>query len=161
MGLRVLRPKWSHLIDPGDKLGDRSPRETKGQHTYCSNPGDRYAVPLFPPYGFVDSAKQQSNPLLGMHQKRFTYLQTLVTGAGNCGVTLYPNSLTAQGYTIPGGLNLDANPGGLQDYEKPTNVRCQRVFVEFGTDQLGSKFNLSKLILCGSKDTLPIRGNLM
>lgn len=112
-------------------------------------------------YGFVDSAKQQANPLLGFHQKRYTYLQTLATGSGNCAITLYPNSTTVvppnYTYSIPGGLNLDANTGGNQDFEKPLNVRGQRVFVEFA----GNDFSVSKLILVGGKDSLPIRGNIM
>lgn len=116
-------------------------------------------------YGFVDTAKLQGNPLLGFHQKRYTYMQTLATGAGNCAVTFYPNTTTVQvpnyTYAIPGGLNLDANPNGNQDFEKPINVRGQRVFVEFSTNAVGSNFSLSKLILVGGKDVLPVRGNIM
>jgi hypothetical protein len=112
-------------------------------------------------YGFVDTAKLQSNPLLGFHQKRFTYMQTLVTGTGVCDVTFYPNSTTVVApnytYSVPGGLNLNANVGGNQDFEKPLNVRGQRMFVEFS----GADFSLSKLMLVGGKDVLPIRGNIM
>ena len=113
-------------------------------------------------YGFANG---KDNPLLGFHQKRFTYLQGLVTGSGNCAVTLYPNTTSVQSpnytYVVPGGLNLTSNAGGNQDFEKPLNVRGQRVFLEFATNAIGSNFQLSKLVLVGGKDVLPIRGNIM
>jgi hypothetical protein len=112
-------------------------------------------------YGFVDLAKLQNNPLLGNHQKCYTYIQTLATGTGKCAVNFYPNTTRVLPpnyvYTLPGGLNLDANPGGNQDFEKPLNVRGQRVFVEY----VGNDFSVSKLILVGGKDVLPVRGNVM
>jgi len=103
---------------------------------------------------------------LGFHQKLYTWLQALVIGSGNCSVTTYANTTVQQTnpsntYSIPGGLNLDANPNGAQDFGKPLNVIGERVFVEFATNAVGSNFALSKMILEGGKSTLRTRGNIM
>ena len=117
---------------------------------------------LYTTYGFVDSSKASQNPLLGYHRKRFNYLQALVTGSGVCNVRLLQNNLNPSNpWTIPGGLNLTANPNGDEDFEKPLNVVGQRMFVEFSTNDVTEFFELSKLILSGAEDVLPVRGNLI
>jgi hypothetical protein len=120
---------------------------------------------LYTTYGFVDAQKASQNPLLGFHRKRFNLFQALVTGYGTCKVRFLANSITAAAkniWTIPGGLNLTANPDGAEDFEKPLNSIGQRVFVELSTNAVTDYMSISKLIMVGSKDAwASIRGNLV
>jgi hypothetical protein len=120
---------------------------------------------LYTTYGFVDAQKASQNPLLGFHRKRFNLFQALVTGYGTCKVRFLANSITAPAkniWTIPGGLNLTANPVGDEDFEKPLNMVGQRVFVELSTNAVTDYMSISKLIMVGSKDAwASIRGNLV
>lgn len=109
-------------------------------------------------WGFVNAAKAQQMPLLGFHRKRYTYLQTLMTGSGTANVALYPNILSAEyPWTIPGGIAL--SPNAQDDYERPLNIIGQRIFVDFTPASTGAYADISKLILVGSADAwAPIRG---
>lgn len=111
-------------------------------------------------YGFVDLAKAQQYPLLGFHRKIFTYLQTLTKGSGSLIINLLSNNLIPSSpfsvTTLPL-ITLAANPA--DDYERPINIAGNRLFVQVSTNAVGAAFELSRLILCGSIATLPIRGS--
>src|SRR6266850_1334335 len=106
-------------------------------------------------YGFVDSAKASQNPLLGFHRKRFSLLQQLISGSGNCVVKVYPNFIlnqktlvvNASTWTVPGGINLQTQP--IDDLIRPLNMAGNRVYVSYETNAVGAKFDLSKIIIVG------------
>lgn len=111
-------------------------------------------------YGWVDAAKAQQNPMLGMHRKMWTYLQMLISGAGSLTVSCLLNNLvpslpfrTITGPTI----TLSAVPS--DDIERSINVAGNRIYVQFSTNAVGAYFNLERVILCGGPATLPIRGS--
>jgi hypothetical protein len=67
-------------------------------------------------------------------------------------VVFRQNSLDARyPYTVPGGVNL-VSPVLGDDVYKPLNLRGNRVFVEFSSNAVGSWWEMSKMILTGSKD---------
>jgi hypothetical protein len=103
-------------------------------------------------YGFTNSTKAASLPLFGLHSKRYIMWQAAVEGAGNMQVVFRQNSLDARyPYTVPGGVNL-VSPVLGDDVYKPLNLRGNRVFVEFSSNAVGSWWEMSKMILTGSKD---------
>lgn len=115
---------------------------------------------LYTTYGFVDVNKGKENPLLGMHRKIWTYLQSLVFGSGALTIKGYANSLTppqaSQIYTAPA-ITLSATP--FDDYERPFNLAGNRCFMQFSTNAVGAWFNLQRLILVGGEAPLPLRGS--
>lgn len=110
---------------------------------------------LYSTFGFVNSEKAKQNPLLGFHRKRFSLLQTLITGAGLATVKVYPNyilnpktlALNTSVYTVPGGITLQQQPP--DDLVRPLNSVGNRVYVVFSTNAIGAQFNLSKLMMVG------------
>ena len=115
---------------------------------------DRYCC-----YGFVNAAKAVTEPIFGKHAKRYNWMQFAAEGAGQLGVTVYPNTLLAKyPYTVPGRITLYEPT--LSDFGRPLNIGpTQRVFVEFSTNAVDSWMDVSKLIMTGFADPhSPISG---
>ena len=115
---------------------------------------------LYTTYGWVDAAKAQANPMLGLHRKLWTYLQMLVSGSGLLQVTILPNNVIPALPFYPVNLSpitLVANPA--DDYERPLNVSGNRIYVQVSTNAVGAAFALDRIILVGGMATLPIRGS--
>jgi hypothetical protein len=135
---------------------------------------DLGAIPaLYTTYGFTNTAKAQQNPLLGMHRKRYSYMQALLEGQTYSGnpmtVKMLANTLSADAahtYTVPNGILLTAP--SQEEYERPLNAVGQRVFAQFAVNQPvngqantgeAGWFSLSRLIMVGGADAwAPIRG---
>jgi hypothetical protein len=113
---------------------------------------------LYTTYGFVNAAKAATLPIFGFHAKRYTVLQTSITGgqlykstATNVKLRILPNTLSPKfPYTVPVGIPL-VDPVN-DDYFRSINVKGNRAFVEVSTNAVGSWFNLSKLLLTGKAD---------
>lgn len=109
-------------------------------------------------YGFVNSAKAATAPLLGMHRKRYQMLQQYVQGSGRMSVQIFPNWIlnpkmlvfNPYAYTVPGGINLQAEPP--DDITRPLNIGANRAFVKWALNQVGGYFKLSKCVLVGTVD---------
>jgi hypothetical protein len=108
-------------------------------------------------YGFVNSAKASQNPLLGFHRKRFSMMQFLLTGTGNATITSYPNfiytpstlAFNTNKFVYPT-VTLQEQP--IDDLVRPMYMSGNRVYIGFRSNEVGSAFNLSKLILVGKID---------
>jgi hypothetical protein len=64
--------------------------------------------------------------------------------------------LPYQPQTLPP-VTLSATPA--DDYERPLNVKGNRVFVQFATNAVGAYFNMLSIKLFGRTAALTIRGN--
>lgn len=115
-------------------------------------------------YGFVNAVKAATLPIFGLATKRYTVFQFNVAGAGNMDVTLYPNDLFARyPLTVPLGLpyGIALNSPENDDFYRPINIKGQRIFPSFSTNEVGSWFNLCKVLLSGRSDgwsSLPATG---
>ena len=70
-------------------------------------------------------------------------------------VTLYPNDLFARyPLTVPLGLpyGIALNSPENDDLYRPINIKGQRIFPSFSTNEVGSWFNLCKVLLTGKAD---------
>lgn len=113
---------------------------------------------LYTTYGFVNAAKAATLPIFGFHAKRYTVLQTNISGAqtdttstGNATIRILANTLTPKfPYTVPVGIPLYEDV--QDDFFRPINVKGNRAYVEVSTNAVGSWFNLSKLLLTGKAD---------
>jgi hypothetical protein len=110
-------------------------------------------------YGFVDQQKAKENPAFGMHQKRYTYWTSTVSGQNGptpASLTFYQNSLQAPyPFVDPGGLIL-SDPA-TEDQECPLDELGVRLFIEIKTT--GGYFNMSRQTLTARMDSWnPIRG---
>jgi len=105
---------------------------------------DRYVT-----YGFVNPAKAATEPLFGKHNKRYNLIQFAAEGAGQLGVTIWPNTLEAKYPWIIPNANLILSTPVQADYVRSLNVKGQRCFIEFSTQDVGAFMNISKVILTG------------
>lgn len=113
---------------------------------------------LYTTYGFVNAAKAATLPIFGFHAKRYTVLQTSMTGGQlykstttNGKIRLLPNTITPKfPYTVPVGIPL-VDPAN-DDYFRTINVKGNRMFIEVSSNAVGSWFNLSKLLITGKAD---------
>jgi len=106
---------------------------------------------LYTTYGFVNAAKAVTMPIFGLHVKRYTLLQFNAEGEGNMSVTMRPNDLNAKyPISVPGGVNL-VSPA-MDDWFRSINAKGQRMFLEFSTSEVGSWFQLCKVLLTGKAD---------
>jgi hypothetical protein len=106
---------------------------------------------LYTTYGHVNAVKAATQPIFGMHTKRYTVLQGTVEGAGVLGVRILPNVINpVYPYSVPVGINL-VSPA-MDDFFRPINVKAQRAFLEFSTNAVGSWFQLDKTLLTGKAD---------
>jgi hypothetical protein len=106
---------------------------------------------LYTTYGHVNAVKAATQPIFGMHTKRYTVLQGTVEGAGVLGVRILPNVINPKyPYSVPVGVKL-VSPA-MDDFFRPINVKAQRAFLEFSTNAVGSWFHLDKTLLTGKAD---------
>lgn len=106
---------------------------------------------LYTTYGHVNAVKAATQPIFGMHTKRYTILQVTAEGAGTMGVRILPNVITPKyPYSVPVGITLSSP--SQDDYFRPINVKAQRAFLEFSTNAVGSWFHLDKSLLTGKAD---------
>lgn len=111
-------------------------------------------------FGFVNAEKARENPLLGLHRKRFSLLQMLLSGSGAAKIQVFPNYilnpktlvLNPNAWTVPGGITLQQQPP--DDQMRPLNVSGQRAFVVVSSNASSTSFNLSKLIMVGVVEQL-------
>ncbi len=107
-------------------------------------------------YGFTSSDKAAEFPLLGLHRKRFTLTQQLITGSGTATVTAYPNYIytpsTLAFNTMSSNVPIALVEQPPDDITRPWNVGGNRVFFSYSTNAVGAAFNLSKLIAVGIAD---------
>jgi hypothetical protein len=122
---------------------------------------------LYTTYGFVNAAKAATVPIFGMHRKQYTIFQCAITGGqtdttvnGRAKVRMLPNTLSPRyPYTVPVGIPL-VDPV-MEDYFRPINVQGNRMFIEVSSNTVGSRFNLSKLLISGKASpwsSLPATG---
>lgn len=114
---------------------------------------------VYTTYGFVNAAKAATLPIFGFHAKRYTVLQTNLTGAGVGNIKCYPNTLDARYPITLRGSRTPGVPGtvsltdpAMDDIFRPVNLKGNRMFLEFSTNAVGSWFNLSKILLSGKAD---------
>ena len=106
---------------------------------------------LYTTYGHVNAVKAATQPIFGMHTKRYTVLQGTVEGAGLMSVRILPNVIDPKyPYSVPVGINL-VSPA-FDDFFRPINVKAQRAFLEFSTNAIGAWFHLDKTLLTGKAD---------
>jgi hypothetical protein len=106
---------------------------------------------LYTTYGHVNAVKAATQPIFGMHTKRYTVLQGTVEGAGLMSVRILPNVINPKyPYSVPVGINL-VSPA-FDDFFRPVNVKAQRAFLEFSTNAVGAWFHLDKTLLTGKAD---------
>jgi hypothetical protein len=106
-------------------------------------------------YGFVKPEMADAKGL-GLFRMEVPYMTILAIGAGNLNAYVYPESPQNLAYALDP-LPLPAISQG--DLEVGVNVKGQRFFIRFGTNQLGSAFRVSKLVVPLMPDTwAPIRG---
>ncbi len=120
--------------------------------------GEDDGVPFYSSYmtyGAISQEKAKEAPQFGILNKRFAYFDALLTGSGTANVAFYPNTLTSNAWSIPGGLQL--TPNSFQDQAGALDLYGQRLFTEFSVN--GNWFNLSRFTLAGQADTWrPING---
>lgn len=110
---------------------------------------------LYTTYSFNSAQKVRGNPLMGSGRIRWGYGTLFISGAGNLGLRLLPNTLLGptdstagyQPYTVPGGFNL-TDPC-LNDREFTLNFAAYRTYVEFSS---AGYFDLGSMMLVGKKD---------
>jgi hypothetical protein len=110
---------------------------------------------LYVTYSFVNAQKAVTMPILGMHNKRYTVLQFNAQGEGGMNVKMYPNDLNARyPLTVPLGLpyGISLSYPVNDDYVRPINIKGQRVFLEFSTNDVGDWFELCKVLITGKQD---------
>jgi hypothetical protein len=113
---------------------------------------------LYTTYGFCNATKAATLPIFGLHGKRYTVFQCAMTGGqldttsnGNAKVRMLQNTISPKyPYTVPVGIPL-SDPV-QDDFNRPINVKGNRMFVEVSTNAVGSWFNLSKLLITGKAD---------
>ena len=102
-------------------------------------------------YGFVNATKAATQPIFGLHTKRYTVLQVTASGAGIMSTALLPNIINPKyPYNVPVGISL-SDPA-MDDYFRPVNVKGNRMFLEFSTNAVDSYFHLDKVLLTGKAD---------
>jgi hypothetical protein len=108
-------------------------------------------------YGFVSDDQGQAMKIGSLRQV-YTYAITLVDGTGNLNLKVYPNTLTSQfAHDLLPRIPLPLMTDG--DIEVPLNETANRLFVEYKTDEIGSGFNLSRLVvMCQQDPWSPVRG---
>lgn len=108
-------------------------------------------------YGFVSDDQGQAMKIGSLRQV-YTYAITLVDGTGNLNLKVYPNTLTSQfAHDLLPRIPLPLMTDG--DIEVPLNETANRLFFEYKTDEIGSGFNLSRLVvMCQQDPWSPVRG---
>lgn len=115
--------------------------------------GDYPIQASYATYGFGSGGDEQ---IVGPLRKRFVYMTGTVDGSGTLSVLVTPNTIKANGYSVPNGIPLAAVM--QNEFERPINIAGNRVFITLSTVN-GSFFSCSRLALIGMQDSwAPIRG---
>lgn len=95
---------------------------------------------------------------LGVTRFTFEYGTMVITGAGSVTITVFPNTLdTPYSHTLLPNLSLPASTNG--DAEFPLNESGSRLFIIFGSNAVGSGYQISRLVVMMTKDPWsPVRG---
>lgn len=108
-------------------------------------------------YGFV-RPEQGGSLGIGAHRSILQYLTTLATGIGDLNIWIYPETPLNELPYILEKIPLDLITAG--DLESDADVTGQRFFLRYGTNAVGSRFELSKLVASMAMDKWsPIRGS--
>jgi len=108
-------------------------------------------------YGFT-KAEMQDAKGLGLHRMLADYMTTLAVGTGDLNIWIYPESPQNDLPIILDPIPLDAFTFG--DLESDVNYTANRFFVRFGTNRVGHKFQVSKVVMSLRPDAWsPIRGS--
>jgi hypothetical protein len=100
--------------------------------------------------GFVPSDIGQGVQI-GVTRFTYEYGTMVVTGAGALVLTVYPNSLdTPYSHALLPNIELPASTNG--DVEFPINECGSRLFMEFSANEVGSGFELSRLVVVMTRD---------
>lgn len=104
---------------------------------------------------FFPSADQEDELGLRAHRKLFSYLTCYAEGAGNLNLTSFADN---EGFPATLPPLVLGSPGG-KDLELPINLLAERAAFQAGTNQTGSWFRLSRLVLSLIADPWsPVRG---
>jgi hypothetical protein len=92
---------------------------------------------------------------LGSHRKLFSYLSCYAEGAGNLSLSVFASN---QAFAAALPAVALSSPAG-RDLEMPTNILGERAAIQVGTNQAGSWFRLSRMVVSlGADPWSPVRG---
>ena len=104
---------------------------------------------------FLPSMDDESSLQTRAHRKLFSYLTCYVEGAGNLNLMAFTGNEAFPAALVPLALSSPAP----KDLELPINVLGERVAFQVGTNQPGSWFRLSRLVVSLMPDPwAPVRG---
>lgn len=170
---RILSPEparktsWWNIRSPYADFIDRG--NNRAPLFFCTGYGDSKVFALEPDtgdgddgdpinghyftYGFVKPDMADAKGL-GLHRMSLGYFTTLATGVGDLNIWVYPESPPVTPEDEPPFV-LDSIPLTLQskgDLESDANITANRFFIRYGTNKLGHKFRLSKVVASMSPD---------
>lgn len=165
LAIQDLRRKWSLWTIPTPYMGVIKRNELFAEMMLCNGIGSSKIYYLgsaqtgqddgvdftssYCTYPFIDSTKEESNPMFGQHNKRYAYYDLLASGNGTATFEFFQNVLAAPyPYEVPGGVTL-SNPAA-NDLEGPLDELAQRLFAEISIT--GGWFSLSRITLVGAND---------
>jgi hypothetical protein len=95
---------------------------------------------------------------LGVTRFLFEYMSLILTGVGDCQINVFPNTLDSPfAHALLPDLTLPASSNG--DVEVPVQEAGSRLFVQFVSNTVGTRFELSRLVMAMSQDPwAPVRG---
>jgi hypothetical protein len=104
---------------------------------------------------FLSSVDDEASLQLRAHRKLFSYLTCYVLGAGNLNLTALSVNESFSNALVP----LPLSSPAPKDLELPINLLGERVAFQLGTNQAGSWFQLSRLVVSLKPDPWsPVRG---
>jgi hypothetical protein len=110
-------------------------------------------------YGFVKPDMADAKGL-GLHRMQIDYLTALAVGSGDLLTWIYPDSVQNDLPFVLDPLPLDAISYGDLELGGANGLKGQRFFMRFGTNAIGARFRLSKVVLDMVPDPWsPIRGS--
>jgi len=126
-------------------------------HTMCGQDDCSAMIQIYDTYGFVTD-EQGQGLRLGSTRKLYAYMMMMVRGSGNMNLAVFPNTLDSQyAHDLLPRIPLPQMTDG--DIEVPVNETANRLFVQFRTDEIGSCFELSRLMMAmGIDPWSPVRG---
>ena len=105
--------------------------------------------------------KTQEAQALGMgsHMMEANFLTVLLQGNGECGLTIYPDTIASPFAENLGTVTM-GNPPSWGDSEIPLNAAGARFFIGFENGSLGSNFELSRSVMTILEHPFaPLRGS--
>jgi hypothetical protein len=110
-------------------------------------------------YGFVKPDMADAKGL-GLYRAIAKYLTALVVGSGQLNTWVYPDTPQNDLPLILDPITLQKISYGDLEIGGIDGLEAQRYFVRFGTNSLGARFKLSKVILALAPSTMtPVRGS--